>query len=116
MLRTFQAPEGPTFNSLGMNGARRSPEGADQKNRNCIRRSDLCRLGLWKMNFFGCEVRDSNCMTPCLIVAVFYQPILVSPFGAGMRVLCSLVIDIRPLRGLAKSNPLTIEFLPFQQS
>ena len=31
MLSLMQAPEGPTFNSHEMNGACRSPEGADQK-------------------------------------------------------------------------------------
>jgi len=31
MLSPFEAPEGPTFNSHGKNGWRRSPEGADQK-------------------------------------------------------------------------------------
>ena len=33
MLRTFQAPEGPTFNSQRFQDARPSPGGADQKKR-----------------------------------------------------------------------------------
>ncbi len=55
-------------------------------------------------------------MPSCPIVAVFYQLILVSPFGAGMRVLKSLVIKGWPLRGLAKGNPLTIEFCSFDRA